>query len=362
MFARCFPKRSARIVRAAGTRIHDNLAFESLMIDALQPTEPVLFLWQNSPCIVVGRYQNAWGECDVAAAQRDGVAISRRFTGGGAVFHDLGNVCFSVVAPKAKYCADAQNDLILGTLRNHFGIDGVRSGRNDLCLRGEGGSGDAVVGAKFSGQSFRHVRDHSLHNGTIMLSVDVEGLGRYLTPDASKLAAKGVKSVKSRVANLSDINPSLTPSTLTAALAASFAAAHGLGGGISGAGAPYRPETVADVLASAPASMGLAAKHAALVQRLSSWDFIFGETPQFSHALGVRRLSAGTFDLRFDVEKGVVKNAAVFSDALDASVVEGLRGRLAAFAGSKYERAALLGLFGPDGLDGEIRRWIEEAF
>ncbi len=151
-------------------------------------------LWQNAHTVVIGKNQNAFAEVDLDALSRDGVYLARRITGGGAVYHDLGNVNFSFISAKsgetgldfAKFTAP-----ILKALAS-LGIHAELSGRNDLLLDGQ----------KFSGNAQYSANGRTLHHGTLLFDADLTVLSRYLRPDEEKLKAKGIKSVRSRVTNL----------------------------------------------------------------------------------------------------------------------------------------------------------------
>ena len=156
--------------------------------------DDVCMLWQNEPTVVIGKNQNAFVEVDLDALRENGVHLARRITGGGAVYHDLGNVNFSFISSNstetgldfAKFTAP-----ILKALAS-LGVHAELSGRNDLLLDGQ----------KFSGNAQYSANGRTLHHGTLLFDADLSVLARYLRPDEEKLAGKGIKSVRSRVTNL----------------------------------------------------------------------------------------------------------------------------------------------------------------
>jgi lipoate---protein ligase len=188
-----------------------NLALEAWLFERAPLTSPILFLWRNASTVVIGRAQNPWLECDLDQMQRDHVTLARRVSGGGAVFHDLGNTNFTFIHPTQAY--DRHRNLtLLCELLQSLGIPAEVSGRNDLQVP----SPDTPGGyRKISGNAFRETKDRCLHHGTLLMNADLARLTRYLTPSPKKLMTKGIPSVRSRVMNLREINPSLTHATDT---------------------------------------------------------------------------------------------------------------------------------------------------
>ncbi len=181
----------ARLLLSRDTNPHRNLAREEALLlgfDGGASADAVLYLWQNASTVVIGRNQNAWRECRTQQLEADGGTLARRTTGGGAVFHDLGNLNFSFLMPRAAYDLHRQLGVVQAAVRA-FGIECEFSGRNDLLAGGR----------KFSGNAFRFTKDGALHHGTLMVKVDPERMAKYLQVSKEKLEAKGVKSVPSRV-------------------------------------------------------------------------------------------------------------------------------------------------------------------
>lgn len=199
-----------RVVESASQNPYLNLAAETVLTDSAADT-CYFYLWQNAPTVVIGYNQNPFSECALEIMRQDGVFLARRRTGGGAVFHDYGNLNFSFVMPDELYDVKRQSKVIIDALKD-FGINAELSGRNDILADGK----------KFSGNAFYKGKTHKLHHGTIMLSVDFTKLAGYLTPDPSKYLKKGVSSVRSRVVNLSELNPDITIETLKKSLFAAF--------------------------------------------------------------------------------------------------------------------------------------------
>lgn len=173
-----------------------NLAIEETLLKT-SCGRRILYLWQNDNTVVIGRHQDAQGECDLLKMKQDGVTLAKRISGGGAVYHDLGNLNFTFIAPRGLLSVD-ENFSIISEAVKAFGIDTCRTGNNDL--------GVASTGAKFSGSAFYQSGPDEdspcFHHGTILCSCDIEKMVRYLTPPEAKLERHGVKSVKARVCNL----------------------------------------------------------------------------------------------------------------------------------------------------------------
>lgn len=178
---------------------YENLALEEAMTFAAKEDEVTLYLWQNAHTVVIGRNQNPWRECNVERIKQDRVYLARRISGGGAVYHDLGNLNFTFIARDDLYDIGRQTDVILLACRL-LGINAEKTGRNDL----------TVDGKKFSGHAYFSSNGCNYHHGTIMLNVVPEDLPKYLKVSDAKLKSKGVASVRSRVTNLKDYLPSMS--------------------------------------------------------------------------------------------------------------------------------------------------------
>ena len=267
---------------------HRNLALESALMDAIQPGDMCMYLWQNQHTVVIGRNQNAWKECRCELLQEEGGTLARRPSGGGAVYHDLGNLNFTFAASPERYDLNRQLGMILDALA----IAGIRAeftGRNDI----------TIDGRKFSGNAFKHSKTCSLQHGTLMVSADMERLSRYLRPSESKLKAKGVDSVRSRVCNLTEFAPGLTIESLKHMLETVFRAA--MGG--------------CDIIS--PDELDISA----IYPLYSSWEWNYGETPRFDVSME-NRFPWGGVELMLTLKGGKVEKASVFTDSMDENLSE----------------------------------------
>lgn len=281
-----------------------NLAADECFLDALGPEDFLLYLYVNENAVILGRNQNPWRECDLEAMERDGVQLVRRVTGGGAVYHDGGNLNYSFLCGRDAYDPDGQAEIILRAVRA-LGVPAEKNGRNDLV---------AADGRKFSGRAFCARGEMRQHHGTLLVSSDLSRMSRYLRPSAEKLRSKGVASVQSRVCNLSQLLPGLTVARAAAALREACEEA-------VGPLAPLGPED--------PALAGIAPYEA----RQRSWEWRLGKSPDFDVSWE-GRFPWGEAQLFFAVSEGTVRETKLYTDAMDAALPERVR---ALCAGRRFD-------------------------
>ena len=266
---------------------HVNLAVEKNLLDRVQPGECILYLWQNQNTVVIGRNQNAWAECRTTLLESEGGKLARRLSGGGAVFHDLGNLNFTFLVRDEDYDVDRQ----LSVIQQACALAGIateKSGRNDVLAQGR----------KFSGNAFYHHAGHAYHHGTLMVDVDKDKLGRYLSPPKAKLESKGVASVRSRVVNLRELCPSLTCDNMRKLMVEAFQKVYGL-----------------------PASsMALGANALAQIEQTEalyrSWEYLYGNALAFTFQCE-EKFDWGHITVQLEANNGTVTAAKVYSDAMD---------------------------------------------
>ena len=281
-----------RIFESNGFDPYENLATEKHLMDITPKGRCVLYLWQNQNTVVIGKNQNAWLECRTSLLEEEGGRLARRLSGGGAVFHDLGNLNFTFIMPKEDYDLDKQVTVIQKACAL-AGIVAEKSGRNDLLADGR----------KFSGNAFYQNSTHAYHHGTLMVDVDKEKLGRYLSPPKAKLEAKGVASVRSRVVNLNELSPGLTIDTMKQYMAKAFAQVYG---------------GEAAVLELSGADLAVIDE---LRQVYGSWEYLYGTPLPFSFQCE-RHFQWGHIHLQLDAKNGIVTGAKVYSDSMDWTLPE----------------------------------------
>lgn len=251
-----------------------------------------LFLWQNRDTVVIGKNQNSLRECNISALRRDGVLLARRSTGGGAVFHDAGNLNFSLIFRSPELDKEPGYAIVQKALES-LGIGTERSGRNDIRVEG---------GRKVSGNAFRHSGGVTLHHGTLLVNSRTERMPEYLRPSFEKLKAHGVESVPARVINLSALK-NITVEDAKTALIKSFGSIYG--------------ETEAEMFSGRDET-------AEIARLLKSEEWLYGRDPASDVSLS-RRFDWGGVELAIGLEKGLIKSLDVYTDALDPFLPEKLK-------------------------------------
>lgn len=266
---------------------HYNIATEKYLLDHVEAEQCILYLWQNKNTVVIGRNQNAWAECRTSLLEEEGGKLARRLSGGGAVFHDLGNLNFTFLMCDEDFDLDRQFEVIRLACEN-LGIPVEKSGRNDLL----------AAGRKFSGNAFYHSHGHAYHHGTLLVDADMEKLSRYLTPPKAKLEAKGVSSVRSRVTNLKELRKDLTIPMLKEQMRKAFEAVYNL----SSQEIVFSGNALEEIENSK--------------KELADWQWCYGPRLPFSFACEAR-FSWGSISLQLQIEGGHIVAANVYSDAME---------------------------------------------
>lgn len=288
-----------------------NLALDEYLLTRF-PGE-VLALWRNGPSVIIGKNQNALEEIDLDFVRSRQIPVVRRLTGGGAVFHDLGNLNYTLVQPcgtgdfnnYAKFTKPIVD--FLATL----GVEAALSGRNDLLVDGQ----------KFSGNAQAVRGGRILHHGTLLFSADLSRLAGALRPQAIKLESKGVKSVSSRVTNLAGHLPA--PMEVEEFLERLRA---------------YFLQTVSGLTPCTLTAADRAAVDDLCREKYRSWDWNFGAAPRYTWSRAIK-FPFGLVDARLDVDHGIIRSAALYGDYFGRLDSAGLARRL---VGLPHRREALL--------------------
>ena len=272
-----------------------NRAVEQYLTDNQEENTITMYLWKNQRTVVIGYNQNPYSECKVQLLLDDGGHLMRRGTGGGAVYHDLGNINFSFVADKKLYDVKKQLSVIQNALLS-YGLTTEISGRNDLTCQGR----------KFSGNAFAKGKQNDLHHGTILIKTDGTMMQRYLIVDKAKLMKNGVKSVASRVINLSELVPNLTSENIKQPLIASFEKIYGVKANMLDFDTLINNREVQ-----------------AIREHIASDDFLFGRWRQFKTSKKAQ-FAWGNVDiaLHIDEAQSLITEARIASDCLDTEIIK----------------------------------------
>jgi len=286
-----------------------NLACEEYFFHHRQ--ENYILLWRNSPAIIIGRNQNAYAELDMDYVAENKMPVIRRLTGGGAVYHDLGNLNFTFITNGADGLADFK--VFLKPITEYLcsiGLDAEFSGRNDILLKGMKISGNAQ--ANYKGRVMLH--------GTLLFSVSLSVLAKALKPNPLKLSAKGISSVKSRVTNISEhLTRSMNVEELKEELAVFLTGTESC--------VPY----------------ALTAEDEAEIKKLveekyGTWGWNIGSAPSYSME-STALLTGGMVTVNFDVYEGKIISIKIFGDFFGSRDISGLEQKI---TGTPHERQALL--------------------
>lgn len=299
------------VVRTSCTNPYINLATEEYLTMNAKEGEVTLFLWQNAHTIVIGKNQNPWRECNVEKIKEDNAYLSRRMSGGGAVYHDMGNLNFTFIARDDLYDIGKQTDTILLACRL-LGINAKKTGRNDL----------VVDEKKFSGHAYFSSNGYNYHHGTIMMDVNPEDMPKYLRPSAAKLKSKGVESVRSRVTNLKEYLPKMSREKMIKKMQDAMVEAYAR---------EYGGEPVEIELPKTPKE---------LIDKYTSEEWRLGTKIPFEKEIE-HRFEWGEVDIQLAMKGGVIDQCKIYSDALETEMFEMLDEKL---KGCKYDASSIKAL------------------
>lgn len=278
------------------TDIRDNLATEQYLMNNVEFDEPLVLFYIQKPCIIVGRHQNTLEEINLDYVKEHNITVTRRISGGGAVYDDLGNISFSFVVNSDNDNFGNFKKLtkpIIDALKDMGATTAEVSGRNDLMVDGKKFSGNAMYTK--NGKMFSH--------GTLAYDVDLTVLSKALNVPKDKIASKGIKSVKSRVTN---VRPYLKPEyqSLTTE--------------------QFRDRLVLELFHAKSMDeiidkeYKLTDKDKAAIQKLNddfyyNWDWIYGKSPDFT-VKNRKHFQMGTIDVRYKVSAGKIKDIEIYGD------------------------------------------------
>lgn len=288
-------------IETGSTKPFINLAFEEYFLRNLDLGDNIFMLWQNEPTIVVGRFQNTLEEVNQAYTNAHNIHLIRRITGGGAVYHDLGNLCFTFIlhgitpdmVDVPRFAQPVINAL------SQFGIPAEVTGRNDLTIDGK----------KFSGNAMALQKKRLLFHGTLLYDTDLTVLSEALRVAPDKIESKGVKSVRSRVTNIKAYAPTnLKIEEFKEALKQSF----------------YGEDGHREYI---PTEDDLAGIHELTEKKYQSWEWNFGNNPR-ANVVYSRRFSGGKLEIYLNIDKGLITSCQIRGDFLGLCDVEEVEQRL----------------------------------
>ena len=298
-----------------------NMALDEFCLENIVQDEPYFYLWRNRPSVIIGLNQNAYSEVNLGYLNANGITLARRVTGGGAVYHDLQNLNYTIVAPlpcHPERCpepvegrSEGSTPVPIVEALRQLGVPAELTGRNDIF----------VEGRKVSGYARRVSKQEIIH-GTLMYDVDLDTLTHVLDTPGSKLQAKGIGSVKSRVANLKDYLPGFK--SLDEVQAA-----------------------LQDILASGDCQMELTENQLSEVRRMadekfSTWDFIYGRSRQ-ADLVRSAKLPCGTVEASISLDRGLITDISFRGDFMFDEPATELESKL---VGCRFEYDALSSVLG----------------
>src|SRR5690554_1505426 len=285
-----------------------NLAVEEYALNYLDPREEYAILWQNEPAVIIGRNQNTVAEVNAPFIKEQGIHVVRRLSGGGAVYHDFGNLNFTFIVNSERGVVSNFEYFTKPVIKAlaSLGVKAEFSGRNDITIDGK----------KFSGNAQYWSKNRLLHHGTILFNSDLSVVQEALNVKADKLQSKGVKSVRSRVTN---IYPYLkTPITIEEfkEVLLKFMQEEQTGPDII-----LTPEQIAEV-------------EKIKAERYDNWEWNFGESPE-CEITKEQRFAGGKLELHFNVINGLIQDMKIFGDFFGTLPIDELAERL---NGTPYRR------------------------
>lgn len=294
-----------------------NLALEEYIAKQHSSKDEVLFLWQNQNTVVIGRNQNPWKECNLEELKSQQGQLVRRLSGGGAVYHDLGNLNFSFIS---DYCTEKIKNNINKIIKalELSGINAYYSGKNDIL----------ADGYKISGTAFYLENDTLCQHGTLLVDVDLEKMSRMLTVSQKKMQSKGIDSVKSRVVNINSLNSEISIESLKKNLIKIFSSSDKK---VSISTINYGSEdSISDNMAEAYK----------LMETYKSWQWNYGSSPEFNLEI-TEKFPWGEIDIYLLVIDGIITKVEVYTDALEVDIPKKITERV---QNTKYDYNKIMGI------------------
>ncbi|HHS2650538.1 TPA: lipoate--protein ligase, partial [Streptococcus agalactiae] len=262
----------------------------------LTDIDEIFILWINEPAIIIGRHQNTIQEINKEFIDKNGIHVVRRLSGGGAVYHDLNNLNYTIISNNTQEGAfDFQtfSKPVIDTLAK-LGVKAEFTGRNDLEINGQ----------KFAGNAQAYYKGRMMHHGCLLFDVDMSVLGQALKVSKDKIESKGIKSVRARVTNIVDhLSDKITVQEFSDAILAQVKEEY--------------PEMDEYVLSDAELSEIQAMRD----NQFATWDWTYGKAPEYTIERGVR-YPAGKITTYANVENSTIKSVKIFGDFFGVKPVD----------------------------------------
>ncbi|GAA6048579.1 hypothetical protein NBRC10513_000655 [Rhodotorula toruloides] len=286
-----------------------NLAFEDWLFRKTDPEQKILYMYRNEPSVIIGRNQNPWKEIDLARLRQLGIPFVRRKSGGGTVYHDLGNTNYCVFVPRLEFDRKTNAELVTAGLRR-LDLEAYVNDRNDICVEG------------FKMRSaFKLVNKRAYHHGTMLIEAQLGNLRGVLGNKRESMVTKGVASVPSPVRNLRKWSKEVSHEKFVEVVAREFADKYGLSGEIKRVDESEARgnEYVRDVVAE-----------------LKSWEWQYGQTPEFTHEI-TGSFDFGSLTMSISSRHGLITSASLPSPPLDLEWWQSASELCELLAGDRYE-------------------------
>ncbi|HEO7828308.1 TPA: lipoate--protein ligase [Streptococcus agalactiae] len=273
-----------------------NVALEAYAFQKLTDIDEIFIIWINEPAIIIGRHQNTIQEINKEFIDKNGIHVVRRLSGGGAVYHDLNNLNYTIISNNTQEAAfDFQtfSKPVIDTLAK-LGVKAEFTGRNDLEINGQ----------KFAGNAQAYYKGRMMHHGCLLFDVDMSVLGQALKVSKDKIESKGIKSVRARVTNIVDhLSDKITVQEFSDAILAQMKEEY--------------PEMDEYVLSDAELSEIQAMRD----NQFATWDWTYGKAPEYTIERGVR-YPAGKITTYANVENSTIKSVKIFGDFFGVKPVD----------------------------------------
>lgn len=285
-----------------------NIALEAYAFRELLSEDEIFILWINEPAIIIGKHQNTIQEINKEYTDEHGIHVVRRLSGGGAVYHDLNNLNYTIISNKTTEGAfdfKTFSQPVIETLAD-LGVKAEFTGRNDLEINGK----------KFCGNAQAYYKGRMMHHGCLLFDVDMTVLGDALKVSKDKIESKGIKSVRARVTNiLNELPEKITVNEFSDKILDKM------------------KETYPDMTEYVLSEDELAKIQKSADEQFGSWDWTYGKAPEYTIERNVR-YSAGKINTFANVENSVIKNIKIYGDFFGIKDVQDIEALL---IGSKYE-------------------------